>query len=48
MYISDLKYARNKKELNNLINQDVGMGFGIGKCAILLMNKGEKKNKTKH
>ena len=46
MYIDDIKlFAQNEKELETLIhtvriyNQDIGMDFGIEKCAMLEMKK---------
>ena len=52
MYMDDIKlFAKNVKELETLIyadriyNQDIGMEFGIGKCAKLLMKSG-KRNMT--
>ena len=45
MYMDDIKrFAKNKKELDTLIHavriycQDIGMEYGIEKCAILVMN----------
>ena len=45
----DIKlFAKNKKELETLIhavriyNQDIGMEFGIGKCAMLVMKSGKR------
>ena len=42
MYMDDIKlFAKNEKELETLIHtvriysQDIGMGFGIEKCALL-------------
>ena len=44
MYIDDIKlFTKNEKELETLIytvriySQDIGMEFGIEKCAILIM-----------
>ena len=44
MYMDDIKlFAKNEKELETLIHavriysQDIGMGFGIEKCAMLVM-----------
>ena len=44
MYMDDIKlFAKNKKELETLIHairiysQDIGMEFGIEKCAVLVM-----------
>ena len=46
MYVDDIKlFAKNEKELETLIhavriyNQDVGMEFGIGKCAMLVIKR---------
>ena len=52
MYMGDIKlFAKNEKEFETLIpaeriyNQDIGIGFGIEKCAILVM-KSEKRHLT--
>ena len=52
MYMDDIKlFAKNEKELKTLIravriySQDIGMEFGIGKCAILVM-KSDKRHMT--
>ena len=43
MYMDDIKLPKNEKELETLIqkvriySQDIGMGFGIEKCTILIM-----------
>ena len=49
MYMDDIKlFAKNKKELETLINavriysQDIGIEFGIGKCAMLVMKSGKQ------
>ena len=48
MYMDDIKLsAQNEKELETLIHavriysQDIGMKFGIEKCAMLVMKRGE-------
>ena len=48
MYIDDIKlFAKNEKELETLIHtvriysQDIGMEFGIGKCAMLVIKSGK-------
>ena len=48
MYMDDFKlFAKNKKELETLMHavriysQDMGMGFGIEKCALLVMKSGK-------
>ena len=52
MYVDDIKlFAKNEKELETLIHtvrihsQDIGMEFGIEKCAMLVMKSG-KRHKT--
>ena len=47
LYMDDLKvYARNRKEPESIMNtvrvfsQDIGMEFGLEKCAIVLMKRG--------
>ena len=52
MYMGDIKlFVKNEKELETLIqtmriySQDIGMEFGIEKCAILIM-KSEKRHLT--
>ena len=52
MYMDDIKlFAKNEKELETLIHavriysQDIGMEFGIEKCALLVMKNG-KRHKT--
>ena len=47
MYMDDIKlFAKNEKELETLIHtiriysQDIGMGFGIEKCPLLVMKSG--------
>ena len=52
MYMDDIKlFAKNKKELETLIHavriysQDIGMEFGIEKCAMLIM-KSDKRHLT--
>ena len=49
MYMDDIKlFAKNEKELETLIhtinthNQDIGMEFGIEKCALLVMKSGKR------
>ena len=49
MYMDDLKpFAKNEKELETLIHavriysQDIGMEFGIEKCAMLVMKSGKR------
>ena len=49
MYIDDIKlFAKNEKELENLIHavriysQDIGMEFGIEKCAMIVMKSGKR------
>ena len=49
MYMDDIKlFAKNKKELENIIHavrkysQDIGMEFGIEKCAMLVLNSGKR------
>ena len=49
MYMDDIKrFAKNEKELDNLIHavriysQDIGMEFGIEKCAMLVMKTGKR------
>ena len=49
MYMGDIKlFAKNKKERETLINaikiysQDIGMEFGIEKCAMLVMKSGKR------
>ena len=48
LLMDDLKlYSRNEKELDLLVqticifSKDIGMEFGIGKCAMLVIEKGE-------
>ena len=48
LYMDDLKlYAKDKKELNTLIqtvrvfSKDIGMDFGIEKCAMIQMKRGK-------
>ena len=48
LYMDDIKlFAKNEKELETLIHtvriysQDIGMEFGIEKCAILVMKSGK-------
>ena len=52
MYTDDIKlFAKNEKELKTLIHavriysQDIGMGFGIEKCALLVV-KSDKRHMT--
>ena len=49
MYMDDIKlFAKNERELETLINavriysQDIGMEFGIEKCAMLVMKIGKQ------
>ena len=49
MYMNDVKlFAKNEKELETLIHtvriysQDIGMEFGIEKCAMLVMKSGKR------
>ena len=49
MYMDDIKlFAKNEKELETLIHavriysQDVGMEFGLEKCAMLVMKSGKR------
>ena len=49
MYMDDIKlFAKNEKELETLIhtvriyNRDIGMEFGIEKCAMLVMKSGKR------
>ena len=49
MYMDDIKlFAKNEKELETLIHavriysQDIGMEFGIGKCAMQVMKRGKR------
>ena len=49
MYIDDIKlFSKNEKELETLIHavriysQDIGMEFGIEKCAMLVMKSGKR------
>ena len=49
MYMDDIKlFAKNVRELETLINsvricsQDIGMEFGIEKCAMLVMKNGKR------
>ena len=49
MYMDDIKlFAKNEKELEILIHririysQDIGMEFGIEKCALLVMKSGKR------
>ena len=49
MYMDDFKlFARNEKELENLIHavriysQNIGIEFGIEKCAMLVMKSGKR------
>ena len=49
MYVNDIKlFAKNEKELETLIhavriyNQDIGMEFGIEKCAMLVVKSGKQ------
>ena len=49
MYMDDIKlFAKNEKELETLIHavriysQDIGMEFGIEKCAMLVMKSGRR------
>ena len=49
MYMEDFKlFAKNEKELEThkhavrIYSQDIGMEFGIGKCAMLVMKSGKR------
>ena len=49
MFMDDIKlFAKNEKELENLIHavriyiQDIGMEFGIEKCAMLVIKSGKR------
>ena len=49
MYMDDIKlFAKNEKELETLIHtvrkysRDIGMEFGIEKCAMLIMKSGKR------
>ena len=49
MYMDEIKlFAKNETELNTLIqavriySQDIGMEFGIKKCAMLVMKSGKR------
>ena len=49
--MDDLKlYANNEKSLESLIqtvrvfSNDIGMAFGVGKCAVLTVKKGKMTN----
>ena len=49
MYMDDIKlFAKDEKELETLIHavriysQDIGMEFGIEKCAMLVMKSGKR------
>ena len=48
LYMDDLKlYAKNEKELDSLVqtvrvfSNDIGMQFGLDKCAVLMMKRGK-------
>ena len=48
LFMDDLKlYSRNEKELDSLVqtirifSKDIGMEFGIEKCAVLVIEKGK-------
>ena len=48
LFMDDLKlYSRSEKRLDSLVqtvrvfSEDIGMKFGIGKCAMLVMKKGK-------
>jgi len=48
LFIDDMKlYGRNEKEINLLahsvrvFSSDIGMGFGIEKCAVIVMKRGK-------
>ena len=50
MYMDDIKlFAKNERELETLIHavriysQDIGMEFGIEKCAMLVMKSGKRR-----
>ena len=43
MYMDNIKlFARNEKESNRIYSQDIGMEFGIEKCAMLVMKSGKQ------
>ena len=49
MYMDDIKlFSKNEKELETLIHavriyiQDIGMEFGVEKCALLIMKNGKQ------
>ena len=49
MYMGDIKlFVKNEKELETLIHavriysQDIGMEYGIEKCAVLVMKSGKR------
>ena len=49
MYMENIKlFAKNEKELDTLIqtirmyNQNLGMEFGMVKCALLIMRSGKR------
>ena len=49
LYMDDLKvYGKNEKEVDTLVNtvrlvsEDIGMQFGISKCAMLILKRGKK------
>jgi hypothetical protein len=53
LYMDDLKiYAKNRVELESLINtvrifsEDIGMEFGLHKCAILVLKRGKVESST--
>ena len=54
IYMDDIKlFAQNEKELETLIqavrihSQDIGMGFVIEKCAMLIMERGKRQMKER-
>ena len=54
MFFIDLKlFARNENEIDTLVQtvqlccEDIGMQFGISKCAVLSMKRGKKAEKPK-
>ena len=40
MYMNDIKLF-GKNEKNGIFSQNIGMGFGIEKCDVLVMKSGE-------
>merc|ERR1712080_4637 len=51
LFMDDLKlYGKNEKQVNTLVqtvrifSTDIGMEFGISKCAVLVMKRGKMSN----